>query len=158
MYCNAQKMKLIMKTGFIYIIKNTINSKVYVGQTTVDLNTRWKEHLRHAKPKAEQVISRAINKYGRENFHMELLEQCQLSKIDEREIYYISKYNSTKTGYNVSLGGQTYKMERPLIDYTILIDLYLNKKLPLEKISEVFKVTRYMITTELRNLGIKIED
>jgi len=65
-----------MKTGFIYIIKNTINSKVYVGQTTVDLNTRWKEHLRHAKPKAEQVISRAINKYGRENFHMELLEQC----------------------------------------------------------------------------------
>lgn len=35
--------------GFIYIIKNTINNKVYIGQTRTSVNQRWSEHLRHAK-------------------------------------------------------------------------------------------------------------
>lgn len=47
--------------GFIYIIKNTINSKVYIGQTRTSVEQRWREHLRHAQY-GDQVINRAMKK------------------------------------------------------------------------------------------------
>ena len=47
--------------GFIYIIRNTVNSKVYIGQTRVSVDIRWKEHLRHARY-GNQVINRAMRK------------------------------------------------------------------------------------------------
>lgn len=55
--------------GFIYIIRNTINNKVYIGQTKVDIQKRWKEHLRHASY-GTQVINRAMNKYGIDKFYI----------------------------------------------------------------------------------------
>ena len=45
--------------GFIYIIRNTANSKVYIGQTRTSVEQRWKEHLRHARYE-DQVINRAM--------------------------------------------------------------------------------------------------
>ena len=47
--------------GFIYIIRNTINNKVYIGQTKVSVDIRWKEHLRHSSY-GNQLINRAIRK------------------------------------------------------------------------------------------------
>ena len=49
--------------GFIYILRNTVNNKVYIGQTKVSVTTRWQEHLRHAKY-GDQIINRAMKKYG----------------------------------------------------------------------------------------------
>ena len=54
--------------GFIYIIKNTINKKVYIGQTKVSVDIKWKEHLRHAYY-GDQLINRAMRKYGVNNFY-----------------------------------------------------------------------------------------
>ena len=54
--------------GFIYIIKNTINKKVYIGQTKVSVYIRWKEHLRHTSY-GDQLINRAMRKYGVNNFY-----------------------------------------------------------------------------------------
>ena len=123
--------------GFIYIIKNTVNSKVYIGQTRVSVETRWKEHLRHARY-GDQLINRAMNKYGVENFYIETLEICDHSVIDEREMYYIDLYDSTNKskGYN----------------------MYVNDRFTLQEIANKFGVTRYIITTELRNAGITIRD
>jgi len=33
--------------GYIYIIKNDINDKIYIGQTSRSIEVRWKEHVRH---------------------------------------------------------------------------------------------------------------
>ena len=77
--------------GFIYIIRNTINNKVYIGQTKVSVDIRWKEHLRHSSY-GNQLINRAMKKYGVENFYIETLEICDIDVIDEREIYYIDLY------------------------------------------------------------------
>ena len=85
--------------GFIYIIRNTINNKVYIGQTRVSVEQRWKEHLRHAQY-GEQVINRAMKKYGVNKFYIETLEICNLDILDYREMYYI-EYNSYTSAQHI---------------------------------------------------------
>ena len=145
--------------GFIYIIRNTVNSKVYVGQTRTSLDQRWKEHIRHAQY-GDQVINRAMKKYGVNNFYIEVLENCDVENLDQRETYYIEMFNSTNksNGYNVSVGGKTPKFKRKEIDIEILVDLYVNKGYTLQKLSELYNVTRYIITTNLKNAGITLRD
>lgn len=145
--------------GFIYIIRNTINNKVYIGQTKVSVDIRWKEHLRHAKY-GDQVINKAMRKYGIDKFYIETLEICNLDLLDYREMYYIDLYKSTdKTkGYNVSIGGKTPRFERKILSISTLIDLYKNQGFTLDNIAKQFNVSRYIITTELRNAGIEIKD
>lgn len=95
--------------GIIYIITNLINNKVYIGQTIQPLKLRWQEHCRKGSSINERnmAIKKAIFKYGKENFVIRGLEQCNTKQLDEREIYYINLYNSYKTGYNRTLGGHT---------------------------------------------------
>jgi group I intron endonuclease len=145
--------------GFIYIIKNTVNSKVYIGQTRTSVDQRWKEHLRHAQY-GDQVINRAMKKYGVDKFYIETLEICDVSILDEREVYYIDLYDSTdkSKGYNVSIGGNTPRFKRKALSISDLIDLYVNKEFTLEEIASKFEVSRYIISTELRNAGITIRD
>ena len=145
--------------GFIYIIRNTINDKVYIGQTRTSVDIRWKEHLRHAKY-GDQVINRAMRKYGVDKFYIETLEICDISVIDYREVYYIDLYDSTNKskGYNVSIGGKTPKFKRKALSISTLVDLYKNQGFTLDEIANKFEVTRYIITTELRNAGIQIKE
>ena len=145
--------------GFIYIIRNTINNKVYIGQTKVSVEIRWQEHLRHAKY-GDQVINRAMRKYGVDKFYIETLEICDINIIDYREMYYIDLYDSTNKskGYNVSIGGKTPKFKRKALSISTLVDLYKNQGFTLDEIAKKFEVTRYIITTELRNAGIKIKE
>lgn len=145
--------------GFIYIIRNTVNNKVYIGQTRVTVEQRWKEHIRHAAY-GDQVINRAMKKYGIDKFYVETLEICSLDVLDEREMYYIDLYDSTdkSKGYNVSIGGNTPRFKRKVLDIPTLVDLYVNKQFPLEVIAKKFDVTRYIITTELKNAGVTIRD
>lgn len=145
--------------GFIYIIKNTINNKVYIGQTRTSVNQRWSEHLRHAKY-GDQVINRAMRKYGIDKFYIETLEICDIKVLDEREMYYIDLYNSTdkSKGYNVSLGGNTPKFKRKVLSISELINLYVQEEFTLEEIAKKFNVSRYIISTELKNAGVSIRD
>ena len=145
--------------GFIYIIRNTVNNKVYIGQTKVSVTRRWQEHLRHAKY-GDQVINRAMRKYGIDKFYVETLEICNIDVIDYREMYYIDLYDSTNKskGYNVSIGGNTPRFKRKALSISDLVDLYTNKKFTLEEIANKFEVTRYIITTELRNAGVEINE
>lgn len=145
--------------GFIYIIKNTINSKVYIGQTKISVEQRWKEHLRHALY-GDQVINRAMRKYGIKNFYIETLEICNISLLNYREMYYIDLYDSTNKskGYNVSIGGNTPRFKRKVLSISDLVDLYVNKQFTLEEIANKFEVSRYIICSELKNAGVSIRD
>lgn len=90
----------------IYIITNDINSKVYIGQS-VNPAHRWEQYCSAVKKKPDaQVITRAMAKYGIEHFTMSILEE-NVVNYDEREIYWIEKYNSiVPNGYNIAIGGQ----------------------------------------------------
>ena len=92
--------------GYIYKITNKINNKVYIGQTNRTIEIRWKEHCRHLK--SNMPICKAINKYGKENFLIEKLEECSDILLDKREQYWIEYYNSfnKENGYNATFGGQ----------------------------------------------------
>ena len=100
----------------IYLITNLINNKVYVGQST-DIERRWSEHLRSAQPEKYSIrsardsktpIHLAMQKYGINNFTLQILEQCQRSELDDKEQYWIDYYHSTEKdiGYNITNGGQ----------------------------------------------------
>lgn len=93
--------------GAIYKITNKINGKIYIGKTERENpEIRWQEHLRHAN-KLDLPLYRAINKYGKENFCFEVIEQCNNFQLDEREIYWIAYHNSYgEKGYNCTGGGE----------------------------------------------------
>nr|DAG72515.1 MAG TPA: intron associated endonuclease [Bacteriophage sp.] len=97
-----------MKFGKIYLITNEVNSKVYVGQTIQTLNKRFNGHCCYSKSdrSINMYIKRAIHKYGRDKFHIQLIEECPINILNEREKYWINFYDSYNTGYNLTLGGQ----------------------------------------------------
>jgi len=101
-YINNNTSSKSNHMGKIYLITNTINNKVYVGQTKLTLEQRFKEHQ---QPSKKTAVSYAIQKYGKENFTIELLEECNIINLDEKETFYIKKYKSYEQGYNNTIGG-----------------------------------------------------
>lgn len=90
----------------IYKIENLINHKSYIGQS-VDIYGRWYDHkweLNNNKHKNQHLL-RSWNKYGYENFEFTIIEECDKSKLNEREIYWIDYYKSFDIGYNQTKGG-----------------------------------------------------
>ena len=96
----------------IYKITNKINEKIYIGKTIRTLEKRKEEHIKAAKENKNFILSRAINKYGIENFEFEILEEVDdennLSLLEQN---YIKKFNSyigfnDCNGYNMTLGGE----------------------------------------------------
>ena len=82
----------------IYLITNTVNNKVYIGQTYRKIHTRFMEHL--IDP--ESGIYADVCKFGRGVFKYELLRICKPEYADQWEHYYICKYSATNPdfGYN----------------------------------------------------------
>lgn len=93
--------------AYIYLIKNNINGKCYVGKTLKSPAERFSEHLRDArKPtKENRPLYRAINKYGDDNFSLHVLEECADKFASEREVWYIEQLETYAHGYNATVGG-----------------------------------------------------
>ena len=142
------------KYGRIYIIRNTINSKVYIGQTKVSLKLRFQNHLSAARNGKDYVIGKAIRKYGEENFYIELLEECTIEELNERERYWISYFNSTdnKFGYNISIGGNVIRTTKKL-DSNLIINMF-NSGIPAYKIAKILHTGVPNITNLLKESNI----
>lgn len=88
----------------IYKITNRLKNKSYIG-LSIDVYKRWKEHYGGK----DQLIDMAIKNDGIENFTFEILEECEESKLSEREKYWADEYYCCNTyvpnGYNVALTG-----------------------------------------------------
>lgn len=54
----------------------------------------------------------AYNKYGIDAFLFEIVELCPVDKLNEREIYWISYFDSYNNGYNLTTGGAGAKNVR----------------------------------------------
>lgn len=106
-------------TGYIYIIRNTVNSCVYVGQTVQGIDKRYKQHVDNAKnTDSRRKLYRAMRKIGIDKFYVEPLDKIEFSgnELTELEQYYIDKFNSIETGYNAIKHDDTYSYSR-LQDY-----------------------------------------
>ncbi len=120
-------LEVVENMAYIYKITNQINGKVYIGKTHKNINKRWNEHIRDSKKESRKnrPLYKAINKYGEENFKIELIEETY--NPEKREIFWIKHFKSFHYGYNATKGGDG----RPYIDYNVVIQTYnkiLNKK------------------------------
>ena len=88
----------------VYMHKNKINGKVYIGITSqYPVKRRWKKGSCY---KSCKKFYRAIKKYGWDNFeHIILFKNMTKKEVCEKEIELIKKYNSIKNGYNILKGG-----------------------------------------------------
>lgn len=118
----------------IYKIANQINGKCYIGQS-INIKRRWRSHkTKSFNPldiQYECPLYRAFRKYGLENFSFEILEECRKEELNEKESFYIKKYNSNleSYGYNLTPGGDS---NGPTL-----------KKLTEEQLQEIFKFLEF---------------
>lgn len=143
-----------MNKGFIYIIKNTINNKVYVGQTIQLVEDRFKQHLKCLKSNSVQLISKAIKKYGKSNFYVEILEECLIDDLNIKEEYYIKKYNSFGKGYNLCAGGNQSRKPKLNLNENEIIKSYLSGN-SARYVAKEFKVSHGKILKILHENNIK---
>lgn len=92
----------------IYKIINSVNSKVYVGQTRHKPRIRWTAHVRHSRIGKDTPLYRAMRLHGTSSFSMEVIETVDdPKKLDAREIFWITelKTHGSLGGYNATWGG-----------------------------------------------------
>lgn len=108
--------------GIIYKIENTINHKVYIGQTSQERGFKdrycrkgqgiervYNSYLYEQKHNRYYNVHlfRAIEKYGFDAFVVDEVFDVALSQdeLKDKEIFYIEQFDSFYNGYNCTLGG-----------------------------------------------------
>ena len=140
--------------GYIYKITNKVNGKSYIGQTRYTVEFRWRQH-QHKKDNV--YFHNAIHKYGAESFTVETLEECDIEILNEREIYYIAKYNTFENGYNLTIGGDGNRILLLDNKYEEIKTLYLSG-FSSNKIATLFKVDKASIVKILKQLRVKLRN
>ncbi len=98
--------------GLIYKITNSINNKIYIGQTTRGFLERYSEYksdFNNRSKSSNIYLYNSFLKYGFDNFKFEIIDTADTIEIlNEKEIHYINKYNTTDRnfGYNLHEGGR----------------------------------------------------
>jgi group I intron endonuclease len=102
---NKITIEVLSMTG-IYAIHNVMNDKYYIGQAN-DIHNRWIQHrsrLRCGKHENNHLQA-SYDIYKENSFEYFVVEECDVEQLDEKEQYYIQKYDSYNNGYNQDLGG-----------------------------------------------------
>lgn len=88
--------------SYIYLVTNKLNGKQYVGQHKYDGVGLDQKYFGSGV-----LLWKAYEKYGMENFDMELVEECLEEDLNPLEQLYIEYYNTLKpNGYNLTEGGE----------------------------------------------------
>ena len=87
----------------IYKITNIENQMCYVGQA-VNIADRWKQHIKRgigAEAPTRNKLYPAMLELGVENFTFEIVEECDKSKLNEREDYWQEFFHAKDFGYSI---------------------------------------------------------
>lgn len=141
----------------IYCIENTQTGKRYIGQSK-DIISRLNRHRNELKRGKHRnvLLQNSFNKYGLLFFKFYILELCPLDSLNDKEIEYISKFDSYHNGYNLSPGGDpgNNSTGKPIKQYD-LDGNYLRTWNNAAEASRFYSVDRSMITHAVRK-GTKI--
>lgn len=99
----------------IYKIVNLLNNKIYIGQS-VNIQERWRRHKKNAKRKINHPLYDSINKYGSENFSIEIINECRTQEeADALEKQLILEHDTLNraNGYNLREGGRNGAKHTP---------------------------------------------
>jgi len=104
-----------MPTGSVYLIKNVVSGRSYVGLTSKSVDVRWKQHLSSARRGDGLPLYCAIRKYGKESFEVSTLEVCNIDDIGIVEAKWIMslKTLASENGYNIHPGGNGCRGSAP---------------------------------------------
>lgn len=140
--------------AYIYKIFNDINSNLYIGETIRPLKKRWNQHLLKVNDNnSNGHLQLAMRKYGVENFHIELIEECDDKERFKREKYWIDYYDSYRNGYNSTMGGEG----AALYDYEKIYDLWMDN-LSVKQICNKLKCCSSTVQNALKRYGIEYLD
>lgn len=147
--------------GYIYIIRNKINNKVYIGQTTQTINIRFTNHKMASRTGEDTKFYRAMRKYGEENFYPEQLEEVEVKDLNDRERYWIKYYDSYYNGYNSTLGGdQPYRINYDKVKELWDSGMYVTQIAKImghdsDAISRILKQMCGITEKEIKDRGLK---
>lgn len=111
----------------IYKITCLSNNKVYIGSSS-NIEMRWHRHRSNLKlNKSNPNLQNSFNKYGLQNIKFEVIEECDISVLIEREQHYANEYRNN--------GIELFNVGHFLSNPTRGIKLSLER---LEKLSEDF--------------------
>jgi len=94
-----------MTTG-IYCIENLVNGKKYIGKAS-DIKKRFSGHLNSLEKNTHPNIhlQGSWKIHGKNSFVFYEIEICKKEELSEKEIYYISLFDTYNKGYNMTRGG-----------------------------------------------------
>lgn len=93
----------------IYRFVNEANGKSYVGQSK-NLDSRFLRHIYDFKKKNHYNKGMQEDCNNGDGFVFEVLERCLESELDDKEIFWISHYDTVEYGYNKTYGGHNPKL------------------------------------------------
>lgn len=158
----------------IYCITSMRDNKKYIGQS-IRIEERMKAHKSLLKRGQHHNchLQSAFRKYGEDNFIFEILEETTKEELNDKEKYYISKFNTTNDqfGYNLTEGGEGGEMSEESrkklsnskrIKYTHLtesdirrIKLLLYCLMDRKEICEIFNISRKQVDSIARGKSFK---
>ena len=99
----------------IYLIKNKVSNKCYVGATSREVSLRWAEH----RDKPNKILSKDISLFGLDSLEFFILEEgVPFKKVSDREKFYQEKYNCfAPNGYNITRGWFSLSLPSPHREY-----------------------------------------
>lgn len=92
----------------IYLATNILNKKRYIGQTSQKLERRKQAHINDKR--TSTLLSKAIRKYGADNFEWKVLAECQTGRAAddlERRMIVAFGTHCKSHGYNRAIGGKS---------------------------------------------------
>jgi group I intron endonuclease len=96
-----------MDKGRIYKITNKKNGLIYIGCTIYSLEKRFYEHIyRSQVSNYKSKLYNSIRKYGKDNFEIELISECEIKDMYKNEIKYIELFDTYNNGLNSTYGGE----------------------------------------------------
>ena len=111
-----------MKTIGIYKITNLLNNKFYIG-SSCDIRARKYLHFSMLKNNKHHspILQRVYDKYGKKYLLFEIIEECDIENLIEKEQYYL---DTLKPEYNCcKIAGRTdgiiSSKRKPVIQYDL---------------------------------------
>ena len=153
-------------THHIYVIQNTVNNKIYIGQTN-NIRVREKAHKRNAL-KYKSPLYNSMKSHGTDKFKMFSILECNTpEETDIMERHYIALYQTQNRafGYNISAGGRVSEMHNyhsnnrnssaklTEEEVTEIRKLFLSKMTPIAVLARTYKLNERSISDIIRNKG-----
>lgn len=147
----------------IYLIRNLINGKVYIGKS-VNIYKRIVHHKSALTNKMKKYENdhfiNAWHKYGKENFAYTILEECNIDELKEKELYWIQKYDclNREKGYNFRYDSESGMIpnEETRKKYSLAQKKRFSNIEEREKLSKNLKKYWSENKDQLKEIGLKI--